>query len=102
MSNQAFRALYGDVLADTVESLQASPDLQPALERERRSDQERVRAEAQVLKEICDAAENGVYGNEGQRIAERCLANGRGHSQQVSLRSALFAAGLLDRQGRKR
>jgi hypothetical protein len=105
VTTPSFRALYGDDLADTVDQLCQSPEQQQAArELEAQLAIQRRNAEAQVLKEICDGADNKVYGKEGQDIAKRfpSVDGVRDYYMQVGLRDALQKAGLLGRGKRKR
>lgn len=98
MTTPAFRAIYGDELAEQIERLSQSPEQQAeAAQFQAQLSAEKLRAEAQLLKEICDGADNGVYGKEGQAIAARFAGDGseRSHYMRVGLRDALHKSGLL-------
>jgi hypothetical protein len=53
--------------------------------------------ELQELKELCDGALNGVYGAEGEAIAERVLDSGRSLYTEREVKRQLIAAGLVRR-----
>lgn len=101
-----FQAMYGQELSQTISAIYASPEQQAAARAEtERLAEDKRRAEAQLLKEICDGADNKVYGAEGQKIAARFPAaedGKRDFYMQLGLRDALLKAGLLKRSGRKR
>jgi hypothetical protein len=98
-----FRELYGAELAATITGLCQSPEQQALAKAEAgRIATEKRRAEAQLLQEICDGADNKVYGKAGQEIASRFRAGPDGkrdYYMQLGLRDALSKAGLL-RRGR--
>lgn len=105
MTAPGFREIYGDALADRIDAITASPEQQraAAAKAAELADESR-RQEARLLKEICDGADNKVYGKAGQDIASRFPAEVDGHRSyymQVGLREALLRAGLLKRSGRK-
>jgi hypothetical protein len=101
-----FQAIYGKELAGQIQAITASPEQQAAAREEaERIEADKRRAEAQLLKEICDGADNGVYGKDGQAVAERFPAGEDGkrdYYMQLGLKEALAKAGLLKRSGRKR
>jgi hypothetical protein len=101
-----FQAIYGKDLAAQIQAITASPEQQAAAKAEaERIEADKRRAEAQLLKEICDGADNGVYGKEGQAVAERFPADAdgkRSYYMQVGLKEALAKAGLLKRSAKKR
>jgi hypothetical protein len=94
-----FRALYGDELSQSISAIYSSPEQQEAARLEaERIEADKRRSEAQVLKEICDGADNKVYGKEGQDIASRFPAGPDGRRDfymMLGLRDALTKAGLL-------
>jgi hypothetical protein len=98
-----FQALYGKELAAQITEITASPEQQAAARAEsERLAAEKRRAEAQLVKEICDGADNKVYGKEGQQLASRFPAGPDGtrdYYMQLGLRDALAKAGLLRRSG---
>jgi hypothetical protein len=100
-----FRALFGEELSASISAIYSSPEQQAAARAEaERLDHHKRQQEAQLLKEICDGADNKVYGKAGQDIAARFPAGPDGkrdYYMQVGLREALARAGLLKR-GRKR
>jgi hypothetical protein len=100
-----FIAVCGEETAAKVRALCQSPEQQASAKA--LADQieaDKRRAEAQLLKEICDGADNGVYGKEGQAVAARFVSEDgtRGYYLQVGLREALAKAGLLKRSAKKR
>lgn len=101
-----FRAMYGNDLAGQISSIYSSPEQQELARAEAdRIATDKRNAEAQLLKEICDGADNKVYGKEGQLIAARFPAGTDGKRDfymQLGLRDALAKAGLLKRSGRKK
>lgn len=100
-----FRQMYGAELSATISSLCQSPEQQAAARAEaERIEADKRRAEAQLLKEICDGADNGVYGKDGQAVAERfpSVDGRRDYYMQVGLKEALAKAGLLKRSAKKR
>jgi hypothetical protein len=100
-----FRQMYGAELSATISSLCQSPEQQAAAkELADQIEADKRRAEGQLLKEICDGADNGVYGKEGQAVAARFVSEDgtRGYYLQVGLREALAKAGLLKRSAKKR
>jgi hypothetical protein len=100
-----FRALFGEELSRSISAIYSSPEQQAAAREEaERLERDKRQQEAQLLKEICDGADNKVYGKAGQDIASRFPAGPDGkrdYYMQVGLREALARAGLLKR-GRKR
>jgi hypothetical protein len=100
-----FVAMFGRELAESITAIYSSPEQEAAARAEvERIEQQKRQQEAQLLKEICDGADNKVYGKEGQEIATRFPAGPDGkrdYYMQVGLREALARAGLLKR-GRKR
>lgn len=102
MTAPTFREVFGADLDDTINRLKGDPVLTAeARELEAHIAADKRKAELQLLKEICDGADNGVYKKEGKEIAERFVgADGtRDYYMQLGLRDALRKAGLL---GRKR
>lgn len=100
-----FRAMFGEELAQSISAIYSSPEQQAAARVEaERLDQHKRQQEAQLLKEICDGADNKVYGKAGQDIASRFVNEdgARDYYMQLGLRDALAKAGLLKRSGRKR
>ena len=101
-----FRALFGEELSASISAIYSSPEQQAAARAEaERIDQHKRQQEAQLLKEICDGADNKVYGKEGQEIASRFPpeADGkRSYYMQVGLKEALGKAGLLGRRAPRR
>ncbi len=99
-----FAAIYGSDLAAQIRDITASPEQQEAARQEaERIEADKRRAEAQLLREICDGADNKVYGKEGVEIAARFPAGPDGkrdYYMQLGLRDALAKAGLLRRAGR--
>ncbi len=98
-----FQDVYGKDLAAQISAITASPEQQAAARELAESLAiEKRRAEAQLVKEICDGADNKVYGKEGQDIASRFPAGEDGtrdYYMQLGLRDALLKAGLLRRSG---
>jgi hypothetical protein len=100
-----FRQMYGAELSATISSLCQSPEQQAAAKAEaERLEADKRRAEQQLLKEICDGADNGVYGKEGQAVAARFVGEDgkRDYYMMRGLQDALAKAGLLKRSGKKR
>jgi hypothetical protein len=94
-----FQAIYGKELSAQISAITASPEQQAAAREEaERIEADKRRAEAQLVKEICDGADNGVYGKDGQAVAERFPAGEDGKRDfymMLGLRDALAKAGLL-------
>jgi hypothetical protein len=86
--SDAFRKMFGDALADQVDGITGSRG-------ESKIGMSQALKEAQELKEICDGALNGVYGPEGEAIAEKHLDQGRAYYAQQAVKKALIEAGLL-------
>lgn len=101
-----FRAMFGDELSASISAIYSSPEQQTkAREAADELAKQKRQQEAQLLKEICDGADNKVYGKEGQEIAGRFPAGPDGkrdYYMQVGLKEALGRAGLLGKRGRKR
>ncbi len=102
-SDPEFRDQYGPELSSQIAAITASPEQQQAAREEsERLAADKRRVEAQLVKEICDGADNKVYGKEGQEIASRFPAGPDGtrdYYMQLGLRDALLKAGLLRRSG---
>jgi hypothetical protein len=105
MPSPEFVAIYGKDLAEQIDQITQSPEQQAAAKAEtERIEAEKRRSENQLLKEICDGADNKVYGKEGQDIASRFVGEDgkRDYYMMRGLQDALAKAGLLKRSGRKR
>lgn len=61
-------------------------------------DQQRLREERRALLELADDAESGVYGADGQAVAQKLFVNGRTNFALSCLQSAIRKLRLVPRR----